>query len=110
MARRPWYQFTIRRLLGLTIAVALNFALVWSIPLPEGLIAEGLRFALAGFFMVIILWEFARRPVRTAEFEELRKRRERLAENRRALAAEVEERRRRGRPSSPTEIDAPDTT
>jgi membrane protein implicated in regulation of membrane protease activity len=97
-------------LLGLTVAVAVNFALVWSIPLPEGLIAEGLRFALAGFFLVIILWEFARRPVRTAEFEELRKRRERLVENRRALAAEVEERRRRPRPSSATDIDASDTS
>jgi chromate transport protein ChrA len=103
MSTPRWYQFTVRRMLGLTVAVAALFALLWSFPIPDVL-----RVIVASFYLFIIFWEFIRRPVRRAEHEEWEARRAALVASRETLEKEVEERRRTKRETSdPSDSDTP---
>jgi hypothetical protein len=103
MSNRPWHQFTIRRLLVLTTAVAAVIGGVWATPLPEFA-----RMLLGAYFLVIVGYEIVRGPSRNAGFEELRNRREQLATRRRELMRETEELRNRGPARSAPEPDAND--
>jgi hypothetical protein len=90
MAPRRWHQFTVRRLLVVTTAVAAVVAGVWATPLPDFA-----RFTLCVYFLVMIGYEVVRGPSRNAEFRELRERRAQIVERRQALLREAEELRRR---------------
>ena len=91
MEKRPWHQFTVRRLLVLMTLIAVLVGGMWSIPMPDWM-----RGALCAFYLVIVVWEVIRWPTRRAKVQDMLRRREQLVRNRQALAEEVERLRMHG--------------
>jgi hypothetical protein len=105
MSNRPWHQFTVRRLLLLTTAVAAVIGGVWATPLPE--LA---RIVLGVYLLVIVGYEIVRGPSRNAAFKDLRIRREQLARRRREMLCEAEDLRRRCRTRAAAKTQSPGDT
>jgi hypothetical protein len=89
---RP-YQFSLRRLLFLSAAVAVALALArWMDASPEAQAIVG------GYLTLLVIWSAMRWPAVRANLREVRERRKRILEERRRLLIAAKDMKRRSTP------------